>query len=257
MKLVRHGDTHGALMGDVLTLVHGTAAFHLPATALADLRAVLASLSAGTAAVAPTPVIETSDAKPASRRRGRLWEAVAQHLQQAGRARGFGSLLRFVKEHELTDRNPEHALKIALGKKVSSGELVLTASRRYRLPEPGASAPSPASAVRAPGRSQKGQRQKSLPKISLRDYILSDLAEHPGGRSIEELTDSAIGNKWTGAKNPGLAVKISVGKMSSVVELGEDGRCRLRGQLPDAPDAAPATAKSVVRRRRGKIVSKA
>ena len=38
-----------------------------------------------------------------------------------------------VKNEQLTDRNPEHALRIALGKKVASGELIVTKSGRYSL----------------------------------------------------------------------------------------------------------------------------
>ena len=257
MKLVQHGDTYGALLGDTLVLVHGSSAFHLPATALASLRRVVSDLGTqdtpkpAATKVSATPA--TSAPKPTSKRRGRLWEAVAQQLQDAGRARGFASLLRFVKQRHLTDKDPTHALKIALGKKVSSGELILTSTGRYRLPE---GAPEKAVQKAPPARKKKSAAGKKKQDISLGDYILSDLAEHPEGRSISALTELAVAGAWTRAKNPELAVKISVGRMSSQIAVGDDGLCRLKDGIADPDASASAPSGGVVRRRRGKVVSK-
>ena len=244
MNIVKVGNIHAATIGEVLTIVRGQTAFHLPVSELASLQSALQQLSSD----APKnngklhASKETTATVSPVQRRGRMWEAVREHLQSAGRAKGFKTLLAFVKRNKLTDRNPSHALKIALGKKVSAGELVVTPSGRYALSM--TASKSKASATSA----SRKRRSSGKPRGQLWDRLKRSLDGDSEGQTLAELVDRATAESWTNAKNPELAVKISLGRAASEIHKDAQGRYRLAA-------AAPPRKSTVVRRRAGEVIA--
>lgn len=244
MNIAKAGNVQVGIIGEVLTIVRGQTAFHLPVNELAALQSALQQLSSDVPksngkALTKAP---SEGAGPTAQRRGRMWEAVRQHLEGGGRAKGFNTLLAFVKRNKLTDRNPSHALKIALGKKVSSGELVITPSGRYVLPKAGASSKS------THVKDTKRQRSSSKPRGQLWDRLKRHLDGHSTGQTLAELVDLAKAQAWTEAKNPELAVKISLGRAAAQTHKDALGRYRLAADAPEPKS-------TVVRRRAGELIA--
>lgn len=203
----------------MVTLVRGDQAFSFPATELDELVDVLTSLwekegeievveeeldvtelvaaesveaEVVEAVIVDEPVVaeeapaESAAATPAAprpARRGRMWKAVRAFLAEKDRARGYNSLLALVKKENLTDGDPDHALKILLGRKVNAGELALTPAGRYRLV--------------APQERQRGNVWASIKR---------HLGANPDGVAMEELVATALDEGWSQAKNPRQAI---------------------------------------------------
>lgn len=101
------------------------------------------------APVAPRPI-------PASEligagRRGRIWEGVRDFMLAHTGPQTFDTILAMVVREALTDKEPGHALKIAIGKKLSTGEIIKGANGAFTLhadiiaagPQPSHSVPVP------------------------------------------------------------------------------------------------------------------
>ena len=146
-----------------------------------------------------------------------------------------------VKERELTDRDPEHALRIALGKKVSSGELLRTRAGRYALPtkdEAPAAAGDGATSAPAPPKKRK-HRPGELWK-----HMKAYMGDYPDGQTLDELVEAAEAGRWTNAESARHAVKICLTRVGAQVERLEGGRFKLAGLQ------AQTGSISTVRRRR-------
>ncbi|MFT7623155.1 MAG: hypothetical protein ACI9WU_002332 [Myxococcota bacterium] len=250
MRTARHGGVQAALMGRVLTIVRGDTALNIPVGEVADLVQTLrdldlvsgATASAVSASAAVAPAVAASEpaapkAKPRYTRRGRVWEGVKNFLGQQGRAQSFNSLLRMIEEQQLTDRDATHALKIALGKKVSSGELVRTQGGRYALPK--LSGTMKASTAKPAGtrKHRPGELWKQMKRY---------MADYPDGLTLDALVVAADAGSWTNAESARHAVKICLSRVGDQVERIEGERFRLTAPLPGRTDMLTGT----VRRRR-------
>ncbi len=123
------------------------------------------------AAAAPAAPAASAAKPVTSGRRGRVWEGIQDYIRAQGRPQTFDALLRMVIDQGLTDRNPEHALRIAVGKKLSAEELLKTADGRFTLPGgvapvAGASAPAVASAPAGAAAEAPARRPRGRPKGS-------------------------------------------------------------------------------------------
>lgn len=248
MKTARKANIEAALLGNTVTIVRGDAALTIPVRELQDIRDVLGELAADVSAEAPAPTADPAPSppvveEPSPRRgaRGRIWDGVKASLAQHGRAQSFNTLLRFVKDQQLTDRDPEHALRIALGKKVISGDLVRTRAGRYALQarKEGKAASAAVGTKKSPPQGKRKQRPGELWK-----RMSAHLADYPDGRSLGELIEAAEAGNWTNAQSARHAVKICLGRVGAQIERLDDGRFKLPG-LP-----APVVKDSTVRRRR-------
>jgi len=244
MRTARRGGLEAALMGRVLTIVRGESVLNIPVGELPDLLAVLKELQLTTWTAPAAALSETSGTatvaapvapKPRRARRGRVWEGVKNFLGQQGRAQGFSTLLKMVKQEQLTDRDPAHALRIALGKKVSSGELLQTQSGRYTLPKTVSGTLRPSGESKPKTRSQRKHRPGELWK-----QVKAHMAAHGDALSLDELVDAAAAGKWTNAESPRHAVKICLSRVGDQVVRLPDGRFMLAGAQPPAA-AAPAS----------------
>jgi hypothetical protein len=231
MSIARKAHLEGAFLGETVTIARGSSVLSIPADEIGDLYAVISELVSRRSDAAATSLLEDSIMEnvrdletPKQVRRGRLWEAVSQHLGEQGRAQGFKSLLKFVKAKGLTDRDPAHALKIALGKKVATGELIKSPSGRYTLPKP-------SHRVRhLNGSTTTRQRPGHLWNM-LKLY----LEENTEGLKLEEIISMAKEHKWTTANNVEHAIKICLGRVRDQLEQASSGQYRLAGSTTGAP----------------------
>ena len=270
-------------MGQVLTIVRGMDAISLPVRELPDLLALLNNLSgdeggdvravaaAVAAAAAPAPAAaptqpreapvraRESAAPPRRARRGRLWEGVKTFLGEAERPQTFNRLLDLVREQELTDRNPEHALRIALGKKVATGELTLVGRNRYTLPTaaeydtvpeapapratPAKAQPAKAAPKVAPAEKAAKARKRRHRPGELWKHMKAYMADFPAGLTRDELVTAAEAGQWTTAESALHAVKICLTRVGEQVVHQPDGRWRLAGlEVPVAAEPEPPAA---------------
>lgn len=219
-KTVESANFHAAILGRIVTIVRGDQAFTMPVSDLEELADVLEILldeedadqdpvlvvddidatllvdedeedsaeedsgdeaQEETAALAAQDSDASSDTRPA--RRGRMWKAVKSFLSENDRARGYNALLSLVKRDGLTEGDPDHALKILLGRKLNAGELALTPAGRYKLVE-------------------KKDRQRGNVWASIRGF----LGRRPHGATLEDIVAAAEAGEWTRAKNSRTAV---------------------------------------------------
>jgi hypothetical protein len=231
MSIARKAHVEGAFLGETVTIARGTSVLSIPADEIGDLYAVIGELVSTRSDLAAASLLEDDNVKtpsdlmpPKQLRRGRLWEAVSQHLGEQGRAQGFKSLLKFVKTQGLTDRDPAHALKIALGKKVATGELIKSPSGRYTLPKP-------SHRVRhLNGATTTRQRPGHLWNM-LKLY----LEENAEGLTLKEIISMAQEQEWTTANNVEHAIKICLGRVRDQLEQSSSGRYRLAGSTTGTP----------------------
>ncbi len=245
MRTARHGGVQAALMGRILTIVRGDSALNIPVGEIPDLLGTLSELGLTDGKLVAVANEVTSEVmapverpRPRYTRRGRVWEGVKNYLAQQGRAQSFQALLKMVKDQELTDKDPTHALKIALGKKVASGELVQTRGGRYALPRK-------PTGVMKPKEPESGKR-KHRPG-ELWKQMKRHMADHPNGLTLDELVVAAEAGMWTNAESARHAVKICLSRVGDQVQRLEGGRFRLTAPLPGRTDM---TVTGTVRRRR-------
>lgn len=212
---------------------------------------------------APAAAAAKDDAGPRARR-GRVWEGVKQFLAAQDRPAPFDQLLKMVKDDALTDRDPAHALRIAIGKKVSAGELVRTKNGRYALPEgaaPTAAPPAAPTAKAAPAAAAPAADSSDEPRDrrhrpgELWKQMHIYLKSHPEGLTRDELVVATRAHRWTNADAVEHAVKICLSRVRSFGHVEEiaGGRWRLIDKgLPAAAEvAAPAAAsKATVTKRK-------
>jgi hypothetical protein len=255
MKSARNERFEVAILGKVLTIVRDEQAFSVPAGEISALINVLTQLSGtNTGAQQAAGASSATNTGPASsgKRRGRLWDAVRTQLRSAGRAQGFKSLLRMVKNEQLTDRNPEHALRIALGKKVASGELIVTKSGRYSLAKralPGRTKPNAQGPARRRQINKMRPGHKRIQPGSLWHHIQEHLRTDENPPTLSEIVTLAVHNEWTHAKNPEHAIKICLSRVRKQLEQDSNGRYSLRLQTDSNPEEKE---KETVRRRKRK-----
>jgi hypothetical protein len=262
-----------AMLDKVVVLARGTDVFTIPVTSLRDLHRLLGTVAAAIDEDATgiaeeriqTPsadvLSEVSDrAQPAENglnasarrtvtkeayargrapkpnsRRGRIWEAVKQTLHERSTPIPYDELLALVASRALTSKNPNHALRICLGKKLSTGELLQTTSGRYYL-DLKSTMPAGAQGGRKTARNRPGKLWQGI-----REY----LARHPDGLSERELVTAASEQGWTNATQVEHAVRICLARVSDQIEQLPSGRYTLRRNIPDVP-----VKSSIVRRRR-------
>ena len=75
--------------------------------------------------------------EPATRR-GRkrpvaLWAVVSEYLKSSPKPKTFYTILRHAEASEYAGKNPEHALKILLGRRVGMGHIQRSDAGRYKL----------------------------------------------------------------------------------------------------------------------------
>ena len=269
MKTARKASMEGAVIGKVLTIVRGERSLSIPARELPDLVHLLQELAGMSAAALPTttapsrapqPVASVPSAassaapspaptaRPSQARRGRVWEGVKRLITNNGNAPvAFSALLKMVKTEALTDRNAEHALKIALGKKVRTGELVQKGSR-YILGGDAAPAKQRATSKVVPAR--PAPKRKHRPGELWRN-MRAHLVAHPEGQTQDELVAAASAGNWTPARDPKHAVKICLSRVGDQI-AERDGRTFLAdaGAVQAAPAAAPALSPTVRKRKK-------
>lgn len=223
MGIVSKALIEGTFLGETVIIARGKTILSMPADEIGDLYAVVSELMAAAQGPVPshTPPAATStnqfsDESAKQARRGRLWEAIRLHLSELDRAQGFKSLLKFVKSKKLTDRDPAHALKIALGKKVSAGELIKSPSGRYALPKP----------------SHRARRENGTTTVRKRPghlwtMLKTYLETHPEGLTRDEIIAMAQEQEWSTADNIEHAVKICLGRVKQQITLTASGYYRL------------------------------
>ena len=215
-RTVESMNFHGAVLGRVAMLVRGDQVFSVPVAELEELAEVVSILCGETVDGESTVVEQELDtilieeaaeelqaeedvAVVRPGRRGRMWKGVRAYLEGKDRACGYKTLLALVRKEGLTDRDPEHALKILLGRKVNSGELELTPSGRYRLVE-------------------ERERQRG----NVWSAIRSHLSELAAGASLEELVEAAETGQWSRARSTRSAVTRALKRYAE--EMAFDGR---------------------------------
>jgi hypothetical protein len=211
---------HGAVLGRIATLVRGDQCFSLPATELDELAEIVEILRGDLDDVGMTIVEEeldvvrvevddsdvdevveaASDVAEAvvpvkSARRGRMWKGVRAHLESRDRAVGYKSLLALVKRSNLTDGDPNHALKILLGRKVNTGDLEVSKTGRYRL-------------------ASIKDRKRGNVWVSIQE----ELSSHPEGMSLDGLVTAATEGEWSKAKSVRSAVTRALKRYSDTLE---------------------------------------
>ena len=144
---------------------------------------------------------ENEAKKPA--RRGRMWKAVRAYLEAGDRAHGYNALLKLVKKDNLTDGDPDHALKILLGRKVNAGELTLTPAGRYKLVK-------------------TKDRQRGNVWASIQDF----LGGRSDGASLDEIVAAGEAGEWTKAKSARSAITRALKRYSESLS-SEEGVFRL------------------------------
>ena len=219
----------GTFLGETVIIARGKTILSMPAEEIGDLYSVVSELLAESQSHAsPRPRPEqtishkhgdesTGDESAKQARRGRLWEAIRLHLSQLDRAQGFKSLLKFVKSKKLTDRDPTHALKIALGKKVSAGELIKSPSGRYALPK----------ASHRARRENDGTTTVRKRPGHLWTMLRTYLQTRPEGLTRDEIIAMAQDQEWSTADNIEHAVKICLGRVKRQLTLTPSGHYRL------------------------------
>ncbi|MBT9557075.1 MAG: hypothetical protein IV100_13645 [Myxococcales bacterium] len=187
---------------------------------------------------------DTGSAPKSTQRRGRVWEGIQDLIGREG-PQSREAILNMVIKSGLTDRDPDHATKIAIGKKLSAGELVDLGDGRIALPG-GRPAVTPHSAdgddsgVEAGGAEKKRHRPGALWQ-SMKTY----LAGFPGGLTEAEIVRATAENGWTSASDPSHAVKICLTRVREQLTRFGD-RFALAGMTPPAPEPTHST----VRRRK-------
>ncbi|MFT5432336.1 MAG: hypothetical protein ACI9OJ_003035 [Myxococcota bacterium] len=264
MKTARRSSLEGALIGRVLTIVRGEHSLSIPARELPELIDLLKDLAPALAAlhheppvtfaVAPSARPTTAEVKtpvltaaapvakrPGRARRGRVWEGVKRALAKNKNAPiAFSKLLEMVKAESLTDRNAEHALKIALGKKVRTGELVQI-GESYALAGDAAPSPKRTPVVAPAAAPQRRHRPGELWK-----QMRAMLGQSPDGVTRADLVSAVEKGGWSPARDPEHAVKICLSRVGDQVQE-RDGRVFLADEAPAVP-AVPAA--STVRKRK-------
>jgi len=254
MKTARRSSLEGAVIGRVLTIVRGERSIMIPARELPELVSLLEELApaiVGLADEPPTPfevassrplrmvpaATDTPAPRPSRARRGRVWEGIKRTLTANGNTPvSFESLLKMVVDERLTERNASHALKIALGKKVQTGELEKVGDD-YRL---GTARKAKATRQPAPVASPP-LRRRHRPGELWRNMKIW-LAEFPEGRTRDEIVAAAAEGNWTPADDPAHAVKICLTRVGDQV-LERDGRYILAEVATSAPTPAPTVRK--------------
>jgi len=173
-------------------------------------------------------------------RRGRIWEAVKQTLHDQRTPIEYQELLTLVSTRALTAKNANHALRICLGKKLSSGELLQTPQGQYYL-APHATATSAPTDSRRPGRNRPGKLWQGI-----REF----LGRHPDGLSQQELVLAAAERGWTNATHVEHAVRICLARVSTQLDVLPGGKYVLR-----TTSQPTAVKPSVVRRRRQTVAN--
>jgi hypothetical protein len=140
--------------------------------------------------------VQAAAARPA--RRGRMWKAVRAYLENGDRAHGYNALLKLVKKDNLTEGDPDHALKILLGRKLNAGELSLTPAGRYKLV-------------------QQKDRQRGNVWASIQEF----LGNSPGGASLDAILEAAEAGQWTKAKSTRTAVTRALKRYSDNLSSDE------------------------------------
>jgi hypothetical protein len=185
-----------------------------------------------------------SGAPKSTQRRGRVWEGIQDLLGREG-PQSREAILDMVISNGLTDRDPDHATKIAIGKKLSAGELVDLGDGRIGLPG-GRPAVSKAGsddhdAVVESGGVEKKRHRPGALWHSMKTY----LAGFPGGLTEAEIVRATAENGWTSASDPSHAVKICLTRVREQLTRFGD-RFALAGMTPPAPEPTHPT----VRRRK-------
>ena len=283
MRTARKGGIEGAVIGEVLVIARGEACFTIPARELESLKTLLDELlaarptatrpSAGSSLPRPRSLIERSVAgaskpaptptpapveiprrppRPRTLRRGRVWEGVKNLLAANTDPQPFDVLLDLVRARALTERDPEHALRIALGKKVATGELIRTPAGAYALPE-GAAAMAVEALIEdpetiaplSPPRKKRRHRPGELWK-----QMKAHMASYPEGRTLAELVVAADEGNWTTARDTEHAVKICLSRVGDQIERMDGGRYRLAGLSILDPRPVEMRPSGVRRRRK-------
>lgn len=188
----------------------------------------------GAAAAAPPPTTQ---------RRGRVWEGI-QALIRAGGPQSYVQIRAMVERDKLTDRDVDHAVKIAIGKKRSAGDLIELPSGLYTVP--GADAPSSKVVEETAGATADKRRHRpGALWQSMRAY----LAKFPEGLTDKEIVAATAKHGWTTAADPSHAVKICLTRVREQLERTSNGRYRLAG-MPAVEVAEPAAEPSSVRVRK-------
>jgi hypothetical protein len=274
MKSAQIGRIEGALMGDLLTVVRGDSALSIPIAEASDLAAVVAELMAfaeavvpndavpktttpGSPDIAPVTLMPNLDStQPVPRtggRRGKVWNAVRRTLNSTGRAQDFESLLTLIVELGLTAKNPQHALRIALGKKVAAGELRVTKEGRYALSKMGAKKTVEAinSTKTKNQRSATSSRRTGKHRPgALWEAMRTYLAGQPTGATLEAIVEAADGENWTNASSTKHAVKICLGRVGDQIEQLPEGLFRLSKPAVDTLLSKPSPPTVRVRRKK-------
>lgn len=186
----------------------------------------------------------SAGAPKSTQRRGRVWEGIQDLLAREG-PQSREAIVDMVISNGLTDRDPDHATKIAIGKKLSAGELVDLGDGRIGLPG-GRPAVRKAGSedddeVDESGGAEKKRHRPGALWHSMKTY----LAGFPGGLTEAEIVRATAENGWTSASDPSHAVKICLTRVRDQLTRFGD-RFALAGMTPPAPKPTHPT----VRRRK-------
>ncbi len=153
MKAVRIANLQAVAFPELITIVRGDTSFSIRRSEITDLITILGELSTDMQAEPSTtvevetlnvshipsyldPELSTSPTRIHGRSTRQLsaWVVVRRFLSSCDRAQGFKSLVRHVRRTKVVEGNVGRTLDTLLQEKVSAGELILTNSGRYRLP---------------------------------------------------------------------------------------------------------------------------
>lgn len=178
-----------------------------------------------------------------TQRRGRVWEGIQDLLGREG-PQSRDAILEMVIANGLTDRDPDHATKIAIGKKLSAGELIDLGDGRIGLPGGKPAVSKRNSGENVVADSGGGEKKRHRPG-ALWQSMKTYLAGFPGGLTEAEIVRATAENGWTSASDPSHAVKICLTRVREQLTRFGD-RFALAGMTPPAPEPTHPT----VRRRK-------
>ena len=154
MKAVRIANLQAVAFPELITIVRGDTSFSIRRSEITDLITILGELStdiqsepsasveveAVNVSHIPSYLDPEPNASPTrihgrSTRQLSAWVVVRRFLRSCERAQGFKSLVRHVRRTKVVEGNVAQALGTLLQEKVGAGELILTSSGRYRLPD--------------------------------------------------------------------------------------------------------------------------
>lgn len=182
-------------------------------------------------------------AAKSTQRRGRVWEGIQDLLGREG-PQSRQVILEMVIRNGLTDRDPDHATKIAIGKKLSAGEIISLSDGRIGLPGGRPAASKRIAYEDAAPDSDAGDKKRHRPG-ALWQSLKAYLGDFPGGLTEAEIVRAAAQHGWTSANDPSHAVKICLSRVREhLTRFGN--RIALAGMTPPAPEPTLPT----VRRRK-------